>query len=118
MRVLRFLLRRSWRRLVLAMVAGAASGLAAAAVIALVHRVLAAGPPAATSTIVAFATLALFSVAAKSVAELLLTRLGQGAIAEIRAELSARIVAAPLRQIEELGGHRILATLNDDATTI
>ncbi len=45
---------------------------------------------------------------------MLLTRLGQALIAELRVQLSQRILEAPLRHIEQLGAHRLLAALNDD----
>ena len=48
----------------------------------------------------------------------LLTRLGQATIARLRIELGRRVVDAPLRRIEELGAHRVLAALNDDAAVI
>lgn len=106
--MLRVLLGRSWRLVVLAVVAGLVSGLAAAGVIAAL-----AGGRAGT-----FAGLAALSVLTRALSQILLTRLGQATIAELRMRLSRRILDAPLRRIEELGGHRVLATLNDDAAAI
>ncbi|HEU4404965.1 MAG TPA: cyclic peptide export ABC transporter [Polyangiaceae bacterium] len=114
--MLGFLLRRSWRLFVLAVGAGVTGGLASAGVIALIQTAIAGRP---TATLVgAFLGLAALSVASKGLSEALLARLGQGAIADLRVQLSRRILEAPLRQLEELGGHRLLATLNDDTAVI
>jgi putative ATP-binding cassette transporter len=48
----------------------------------------------------------------------MLTRLGQQALFELRMQLSRKILATPLRRIEELGAHRLLATLTDDIPTL
>jgi putative pyoverdin transport system ATP-binding/permease protein len=52
------------------------------------------------------------------IAEVLLIRLGQGALVDLRMRLSRQILAAPLRQLEEIGAARLLAVLSDDVPTI
>jgi len=48
----------------------------------------------------------------------LLVRLSQGVNFDLRVRLSRRILAAPLRRLEELGAGRLLATLTDDIQVI
>lgn len=50
--------------------------------------------------------------------EFLLARLSQGALVDLRLQLSRKILAAALRQIEEIGSHRLLAALIDDIPAI
>ncbi|WP_437991370.1 cyclic peptide export ABC transporter [Sorangium sp. So ce145] len=118
MSVLGFLVRRSRRSLLLAIAAGVISGLTAAGVIALVHEALSAEGRPAAQIAWAFAGLAVVGVLSRAVSQVLLTRLGQALIAELRVQLSQRILEAPLRHIEQLGAHRLLATLNDDPAVI
>ncbi|WP_438021616.1 cyclic peptide export ABC transporter [Sorangium sp. So ce315] len=118
MRVLGFLVRRARRPLLLAIAAGVISGLAGAGIIALVQEALSAGGRPAAQLAWAFAGLAVLGVVSKAVSQVLLTRLGQAMIAELRTQLGRRILEAPLRRIEQLGPHRLLAALNDDPTVI
>ncbi|WP_437642643.1 cyclic peptide export ABC transporter [Sorangium sp. So ce854] len=118
MRVLGFLVRRARRPLLLAIAAGVISGLSGAGIIALVQEALSAGGRPAARLAWAFAGLAVLGVASKAASQVLLTRLGQAMIAELRMQLGRRILEAPLRRIEQLGPHRLLAALNDDPAVI
>lgn len=101
----------------LSVVVGILSGLASAGIIAFVN---AAMDSVKTSAIAAwsFLGLAIMVVISKAFSELLLVRLGQEAIADLRMHLSREILSAPLRHLEQLGQHRLLAALNDDADVI
>ncbi|MGK3988245.1 cyclic peptide export ABC transporter [Sorangium sp. So ce136] len=118
MSVLGFLVRRALRPLLLAIAAGVISGLAGAGIIALVQEALSADGGPSAQLAWAFAGLALLGVLSKAVSQVLLTRLGQAMIAELRMRLGQRILEAPLRRIEQLGPHRLLAALNDDPAVI
>jgi putative pyoverdin transport system ATP-binding/permease protein len=113
-----FLLRRSYRLVAIAMLAGVLSGLSGAALIAVISNVTPGAGGRGSQLALVFCALAALSVVSKSVSEVLLTRLGQAAIAQVRIELSRRILQAPLRRNEELGAHRLMAALHDDATVI
>lgn len=115
---LRSLLARERRLLASAIAAGVTSGLAGAGVIAVIEPSTEAASQPQAAWITAFAALVLLSVASKAVSQWLLSRLGQGTIAELRRELSQRIVAAPLRKLQELGIHRLLAALHEDTGVI
>ncbi|WP_437505498.1 cyclic peptide export ABC transporter [Sorangium sp. So ce1099] len=118
MSALGFLLRSAWRRVALAVAAGVISGLAGAGLIALVQEALSAEGRPDARVLWGFVGLGAVSVLSKSVSQVLLTRLGQSMIAALRMQLSRRILEAPLRQIEALGAHRLLAALNDDPAVI
>jgi putative ATP-binding cassette transporter len=114
---LRFLIGKSYAALGSAVFAGAVSGLSAAALIALISSAI-DGSPRSPYLLATFVLLVLVTVISKSASEIVLTRLGQRAIAKVRVELSRRVVQAPLRRNEEIGAHRVLAALNDDAAVI
>ncbi|WP_447980426.1 cyclic peptide export ABC transporter [Candidatus Nitrospira bockiana] len=118
MHLIVFLLRRSWRLLLLAGLAGLISGLSGAGLIALVHTGLSATDGALATLVWGFAGLCLLVPVSRVVSEVLLTRLGQAAIAELRMQLSRQIVNAPLRHLQELGSPRLLATLTEDVSSI
>ncbi|WP_394827257.1 cyclic peptide export ABC transporter [Pendulispora albinea] len=115
------LLRGSWPVVACAIGAGLASGFAGAAVIGLVHEAMSSAPAAGEARerlIASFIGLTLLAVLSKGVSEVLLTRLGQSIVGEVRRRLGRSIIEAPLRQIEAQGPHRLLAALNDDALVI
>ncbi|MBX3306604.1 MAG: cyclic peptide export ABC transporter, partial [Nitrospira sp.] len=117
MSLLRFLYRNSWRLVVLSMVAGLISGLAGAGIIALINSAL----EASERTIVlgiSFVAGVILVVVTKAFSEVVLTRLGQDIIAQLRLHLCEQILRAPLRHVQELGRHRLLAALNEDTDVI
>ncbi|WP_437287310.1 cyclic peptide export ABC transporter [Sorangium sp. So ce406] len=118
MSALGFLLRHASRLLSLAIAAGVVSGLAGAGLIALVQQALSADGRPTARLAWAFVGLGLLGVLTRVVSQVVLTRLGQAMIADLRMQLSRRILGAPLRQIEQLGAHRLLAALNDDPAVI
>lgn len=117
MSLIRFLLQRSWRLVALSIVVGIVSGLASAGIIAFVNAAMESTEPTA-AVAWSFFGVAVVVVVSKAFSELLLVRLGQEAIADLRMQLSREILRAPLRQVEQLGQHRLLAALNDDAAVI
>jgi putative pyoverdin transport system ATP-binding/permease protein len=117
---LRFLLGNAYALVSWAVIAGAVSGLTGAALIAILSSASESAHEALKQRQLwlTFLALVAVSVLSKGVSEILLTRLGQRAIADVRVQLSRRVVEAPLRRNEELGAHRVLAALNDDAAVI
>lgn len=101
-----------------AVVAGVVSGFTNLLLIALINAVLASGGSAERRLLWGFAALCLVLPLARFVSNSLLTRLTAWALLELRVQLSRRILAARLRQLEEIGPHRVLATLTDDVPTI
>ncbi|MCK6492485.1 MAG: cyclic peptide export ABC transporter, partial [Nitrospira sp.] len=117
MDLIRFLLRKSWRLVLCSVAAGLVSGLAGAGLIAVIHRAMEEST-VSTSLAWSFLGLALAVAACKALSEILLTRLGQATISELRYQLSRRILDAPLGQLERLGPHRLLAALSEDTDVI
>lgn len=123
LRVFRFLLRFvgdlpvSRLQIALVVLAGLVSGAASAAFIALINSAL-EEPSAARRLLLPFAALVVLLPAARFVANVLLLRLAERAVMEVRLELCRRIVGSPLRKLEEVGGHRQLSVLTEDVNTL
>ena len=118
MELIKFLLKFSRRTVVLAIIAGVLSGTSSALLIALVHRTLSHYASSSLSLVLAFVGLCLLLPVARLASTILMTKLSQTAIFELRMRLCRQIVAAPLRQQEKVGSHRIMATLTDDVSVI
>jgi putative ATP-binding cassette transporter len=118
MKLLVLLIRSSWLAGLFAAVLGAASGVATLALIALIHQVLAAPNENSLVHSSLFVGACLVVLVTQCGAKFLLVRLSQSTAARLRYELCTRIVAAPLPQLEAMGEHRLLATLNDDVNAI
>ncbi|MDF0674704.1 MAG: cyclic peptide export ABC transporter [Nitrospira sp.] len=117
MSLLRFLYGNSWRLVILSMVAGLISGLASAGIIALINSALEESQRTVALGL-SFLGGVVLVVVTKAFSEVVLTRLGQDIIAQLRMHLSEQILRAPLRHVQELGRHRLLAALNEDTDVI
>lgn len=65
-----------------------------------------------------FVVLCVLGPTTRLVSQLLFDSVGTIAIFELRLQLCRRILEAPLRDLEQLGAHRLLASLSDDVTAI
>lgn len=117
MKIIHFLMRHSRRYLVLAVLAGVVSGAANTGLLAIINAAL-NSRGAAGELALPFIALCLLVPLTRIAAELLLAHLGQGALFELRMALSRQILGVPLRRLEELGPHRLLAALTDDIPSI
>jgi putative ATP-binding cassette transporter len=114
-----FMLRSSRKMMVWAVVTGALSGIAGAAMIGVINSALAAQHDGITpQMIAAFATLFLLSPLTRYASEILLLRLAQRSVFQLRMHLARRILATPLRRLERMGAARLLVALTDDITSI
>jgi putative pyoverdin transport system ATP-binding/permease protein len=102
----------------LAILAAIGSGMLGAAMVALINRALNSDGPPGQDLVWKFVGLCLFIVALRFGSGLLLHNLVNRARTCIELELCQRVVAAPLRRIEQIGSHRIFATLATDVSTI
>ncbi len=118
MKLFRFLFRFSKTTVILAVIFGLLSGLGTTGLLALISAGLAGNRISTTTLAWSFIALCLIMPVSKFIADILLVRLGQEAIFKLRLKLSRQILAAPLRQLEEMGPHRLLATLTDDLSSI
>ena len=117
MKIFYFLMQHSRRLLVLAIVAGVVSGAANTGLLAIINSAL-NNDSTKSKLVVYFIGLCLLVPASRILAELMLAYLGQGALFQLRLELSRQILGVPLRKLEELGPHRLMAALTDDVPTL
>jgi putative ATP-binding cassette transporter len=118
MELLSLLLSSSRRAVVAAALAGVLSGVASTGLIAFIHAAVARSQSPTALLVWGFAALCAGKFVTAVVSELLLIRLSQRASFDLRVHLSRRIAATPLRRLEELGAHRLLASLTDDVLSI
>jgi putative pyoverdin transport system ATP-binding/permease protein len=124
MKLLKFLLKNSRdirhsRSIVVAAVgAGLVGGLVNTTLLALVNAALNRRGPTPASAFLLFAALCVMLPVVRYFSELMLIRLAADASLNLRMKLSRRILSTPLRQLEELGAHRLLATLTEDIPSI
>ncbi len=118
MTLLSFIL-RTCRGLVVATVGMALlSGACNTGLIALVNVALTRSGPATRGLIWAFVALGVGKVLSLFASQAVLAGFSQRAIAELRRDLIRKILAVPLRDLENLGTPRILAALTDDVFNV
>lgn len=118
MTLLNFILRTCRGLMLLTMAAAALSGACNAGLIALVNTVLNTGNGFGRHLVFGFVALGLGKVLSGFLSQYLLASFAQDAIARLRRDLVTRILGVPLRQLEELGVHRILVALTDDVFSV
>jgi putative pyoverdin transport system ATP-binding/permease protein len=117
MNMISFFLKYSPKVVFFSALAGIFSGACNAALLAVINAV--AKRNVSTAALMwSFIGLCALLPLTRFASEALLTRLGQNAMYELRVRLCSQILATPLRQLEELGTSRLLATLNDDVPAI
>jgi len=117
MKLLLFLLRNSRRVLILAVIAGIISGASNTGLLAVITAGL-GNSYSRTTLILAFVALCILAPLSRIASEVLLAQLGQKAVFDLRMKLSRQILRVPLRQLEELGPHRLTVALTDDVMSI
>lgn len=118
MGLITFLVRHSRGSVILAVTAGVISGVCNAGLLALFNSSLTNGGYSKAALVWSFTGLCLFLPATRFASETLLTKLAEGALFKLRMALSRQILASPLRHLEEIGSHRLIAALTDDVPTI
>lgn len=113
-----FLLRSSWQMVAIAVFTGFLSGGSSAGLIALISRAISQESVNLTSIGWAFIGLALVSLVTSVISQMMLIRLAQQAIFQLRLNLSRQILASELAHLEKLGTPRLLATLTDDIQAV
>jgi putative ATP-binding cassette transporter len=98
--------------------AGIVGGLSNAGVIALIHASINSGGVGRPDLLYAYAGLCVFVLASNILSQMLLIRVSQRVIVNMRMTLSRQILKTPLQKVEEAGTARILQCLTGDAQTI
>lgn len=124
MKLIRFLLDgsrgiRHSKAIICAVIAtGIASGLINTALLAGLNGALTGNASTRSSLLRWFVALCILLPAARFASEVLLNYLASWGIFNLRLELSRKIVSTPLRRLEEIGAHRLLATMTEDIPVI
>jgi putative ATP-binding cassette transporter len=118
MKVVSVLVSHSRRTIILAVIGGIVTGACNAALLAIIHGALTAGRDASPSLMWAFIALWIILPISRIASQVTLSHVVHTAVYDLRMHLSRQILGAPLRQLEEVGPHRLLAALNDDVMAI
>ena len=118
MKLLSFLVKYSWKLVTLAIIAGLLAGLSNVGLIALINKTLNSNGSAARALLWTFIGLALVLMSTRVFSSIVLSYLAQNATLDLRRRLTRQFLSAPLRHLEEIGPHRILASLTGDVSTI
>jgi putative ATP-binding cassette transporter len=113
-----FLINHSRRVVLIALFLGVLSGVCNAAFIAIINSALKSDGSPSSFLLKSFLALCVILPLTRLLSELLLTRMGQKALLDLRLRLSRQILATPLRYLEEIGAHRLLAALAEDVPVI
>ena len=116
MEFLRFIVRVSWRHIIIATIAGLASGSANAMLISLINRSVHDGY--IEEALIEFVILCALILVTSVLSQFVLIYLSQNAIYELRVKLSKNILSSPLEHLERLQENRLIATLTDDVRTL
>jgi putative ATP-binding cassette transporter len=118
MKLFSFLLRYSWRMVAMAIIIGIIAGVSSAALVALINANLNSSNSPSGRVIWLMTALVVSVFISGLASRLILNRLSQRAVFDMRMRLCREVLAVPLRRLEEMGSHQILAALTEDVTNI
>jgi putative ATP-binding cassette transporter len=118
MKLLVYLFRTARGVMVLTAVTALVSGACYAGLIAVVNSQLDRPATIRFSLMACFIGLALGKILTTMISQMILARFSQGAIANLRQDLVRKILAVPLRHLEQIGAPRIMVALTDDVMRI
>ncbi len=118
MKIVKLLVQYSKVVLAKAVIAGVVSGLVSSALVVLIHLQLENLQDLSVTLPVIFGFACLLRVATGFYSQLILIRIGQQAIFDLRLNLSREILASPLSKLEKIGSSALTATLIDDINVI
>src|SRR5262245_31056794 len=98
MKIIKFLTKYSRGAVILAFISGIVSGASNTGLLSVINGVLRNNGFSMTALLFMFIGLCVLLPVTRFIAEVLLIRLGQGALLDLRMRLSRQILAAPLRQ--------------------
>ena len=116
--LLAFLFKKSRGIVIAAIVASILSGMASSMLIGLSHRALTTREASSIWLVLSFAGLCVLYPLSRVVAEVLLVYLSQKVVFDLRAQFIRQMMETPLRKLEEIKTHRIMAALTDDVGSL
>lgn len=111
-------MRSSRVTVVLAVIAGIISGASTSGLVAVINMALNAGESRPQSLMMGFGALCIVLPLSRVISQYTLIKIGQKAVRDIRLNLMRQMLSTPLRSLEELGSHRLMAALTDDVAAI
>jgi putative ATP-binding cassette transporter len=118
MKLFAFLFSISRGKVAVIAITGLIAGVCNTGLLALINSMLSNRPSSTFGYVATFIALCAVMLLSRMISQTLLIRLSLGAIFDLRMNLSRRILATPLRHLEELGSHRLLAALTEDVPVI
>jgi putative pyoverdin transport system ATP-binding/permease protein len=118
MKLIRLFLKHSGVAVAIAVIASLLSGVSTAGLIALINLVLEGSTFPRVMLGWSFVGFSLLLLVTTATSQLFIGRIAQQLVFKLRLQLSRRILACSLRQLEEIGTPRLLATLTEDIETI
>ncbi len=119
MNLIYFLLRSAWKMVAIAIITGFLSGGSSAGLIALISSAASKSNAAPLTTIAwGFVALVIVALITGVISQIMLIRLSQNAVLQLRMRLSRQILASELSHLEQLGNPRLLATLTEDVQAV
>lgn len=118
MKLISLLLGNSWIGVFFAGISGLVSGASTAGLIAIINSIL-KKPELSTNTLGwEFIGICCLLLVSTTLSQALIARLAQNIVFKLQLRLTHQILACPLRQLEEIGTPRLLATLTEDVEAI
>ncbi|MDO8539730.1 MAG: cyclic peptide export ABC transporter [Opitutaceae bacterium] len=118
MTLLRFLVRYSPAMVIWTSIAALLSGACNAGLIAMINSALNHQGSPGLALVFGFAALGLGRILTSTIAQLTLSHFSQATTARLRLDLMRKILAVPLRQLEELGTPKLMVALTEDILEI
>ncbi len=118
MQIIRLLLKNAGKTFILSAICSFIGGASNAGVIAVINYGIAQFPDLPTWLAWLFLILCLIFAGFQTVTLILLTRLSQEIIYDLRLQMAESILNCPLQTIENIGAAKLLATLTEDITAI
>lgn len=118
MSLIKFIIATARQTFLLAVLAGGVAGVSMVGVLALTNEALHDQSIITAKTIIVYFLLMAMVVISRVTSTVLLTRLSQDSIANLRLRLSREILSAPLIKLEAYGPHKLLASLSSDISAI
>jgi putative pyoverdin transport system ATP-binding/permease protein len=119
MNLISFLLRSSWGMVAIAISTGLLSGGSSASLIALISRATSNDATSRLTWIAwGFVGLATVALITSIISQIMLIRLSENAVLQLRMSLSRQLLASELNHLEKLGNPRLLATLTEDVQAV
>ena len=121
MKLFSFLLRESKSTVIWATSASLVSGMTSAGLLFLVTSIIIQDSFVNADygwLLAAFCMLTVVTLLTGLVSDILLARLAQSTVLKMRVRLSQKILSAPLRQIEDMGAHKLIVTLTSDVSVL